>query len=73
VAVLSFLFLGAASPLCMDAADSNDDAKNDIADAVHILGWLFEGGETPPAPGPVACGPDPTPDALPACLTPACP
>jgi hypothetical protein len=36
------------------------------------IGWLFLGNPTDlPAPGPLACGADPTPDDLPAC-TRAC-
>ena len=50
-------------PLCLDAADANDDGAVNIADAVSILGHLFGGEE--PLPDPfLACGPDPTDDSL---------
>jgi len=35
-----------------------------LTDAVYTLRYLFLGGDAPPPPGPVACGPDPTEDAL---------
>lgn len=71
VGTLSFLFTGGASPVCDDAADSNDDGSVDISDALTTLGFLFLGGKTPPAPGPTACGVDPTADELEACAYPA--
>ncbi len=49
-------------PLCLEAADANNDGKADIADAVSILGFLFGGGVAAlPDPGapPNPCGPDP--------------
>ena len=70
---LRFLFLGDAEPLCLDAGDSNDDSRVDVADPVFVLNWLFSGGSPPPAPGPETCGDDPSADALPPCLTGACP
>jgi tetratricopeptide (TPR) repeat protein len=68
VSILNHLFLGGGLPLCMDAADANDDGIVDLSDAVFIFGYLFLGKESPPAPGPDICGPDPTPDSLPACV-----
>ena len=59
---LGYLFLGGASPECLDAADSNDSGVLDISDPVFTLEYLFLGGEPPPAPGPDAPGADPTPD-----------
>jgi hypothetical protein len=61
IATLGFLFLGAAEPACKDAADSNDDGVLDITDAIATLTYLFLGGFEVPAPGPIDCGPDPTP------------
>ncbi|HVR72838.1 MAG TPA: hypothetical protein VMT52_00830, partial [Planctomycetota bacterium] len=52
---------------CADSADSNDDGRVDIADAVALLGYLFRGGPEPPAPGADSCGPDPTQDELISC------
>lgn len=62
VRVLNFLFLGDADPPCLDAADADDSGSLDITDAIFTLGYLFLGGPAPPAPGPDACGPDPTDD-----------
>jgi len=59
---LNYLFLGAAKPPCMDAADSNDDGRFDLSDPVHILNYLFQGAAAPPVPGPLNCGFDTTPD-----------
>jgi hypothetical protein len=57
---LNFLFLGGASPGCLDAADVNDDGQVNISDPINILNFLFLGGVAPPAPGPASCGEDPT-------------
>ena len=64
VAVLSYLFLGATTPGCLDAADVDDSGDLDITDGASINIFLFLGGTAPPEPGPFACGGDPTPDAL---------
>jgi hypothetical protein len=58
---LSWLFLGAATPSCLDAADANDDGGIDIADPTFLLNHLFLGGARPPAPS-ASCGLDPTDD-----------
>ena len=52
---------------CADACDSNDDGLLNMADAVHVLNWLFKFGDEPPAPGPYDDGPDGTGDNLPEC------
>ena len=50
---------------CVNAADVNDDEAVDTADAVFIFNALCLLGSPPiPAPGPIVCGPDPTPGAL---------
>ena len=49
---------------CADAADSNDDGAVNVADAVHAATFLFAAGGTPPPPGPLECGADPTADTL---------
>ncbi len=66
VAIFGFLFLGADTPACLDAADANDDGSNDLSDGVAILNFLFQGGPQPPTPRfDAACpGRDPTADAL---------
>lgn len=63
-ALLVWLFMGAADPSCMDAADADDSGTHEITDAILILNWLFVGGAVPPAPGPLECGEDPTDDGL---------
>jgi len=70
VADLTFLLsIGGPAPLCLDAADANDDGQFDIADPVRVLNALFLPGAPPlPAPYP-SCGPDPSPDGL---IGPAC-
>jgi hypothetical protein len=65
--ILARLFLGGGAPGCPDAADANDDGELDLSDPIAILSRLFLGGEVLPPPGAPDCGPDPTPDALPAC------
>jgi len=68
IGALGYLFLGEpASLACEDAADSNDDAEVNTSDAITTLSYLFLGTGSLPAPGPDACGEDPTPDELP-CL-----
>ena len=54
------------APVCRDACDSNDDGGLDIADAISTLVALF-GAPPIPLPEPLACGVDPTADAL-SCL-----
>jgi hypothetical protein len=61
--LLSYLFLGGASPLCEDALDVDDRGSLEITDAVYLLDFLFQGGPAPPPPHPLP-GPDPTPDPL---------
>jgi hypothetical protein len=60
VYVLQNIFAGGPAIRCMDAADANDDENVNIADAVYLLQNIFAGGAPLPAPGPEACGPDPT-------------
>ncbi|MBI4604880.1 MAG: hypothetical protein HY721_23200 [Planctomycetes bacterium] len=70
---LNSLFLGAEAPPCPDAADADDSGALDLTDAVRIFGYLFLGAPPPPEPGPLACGPDPSEDALDCASFPACP
>lgn len=62
VNLLGFLFLGDTQPRCFDASDFDDNGILDITDAIACLGFQFLGDPPPPAPGPFACGSDPTPD-----------
>ncbi|MCZ6795967.1 MAG: hypothetical protein O7J95_20355 [Planctomycetota bacterium] len=73
IVILNFLFLGAAAPACLDAADTDDDggARPSLTDAVIIFGWLFSGGPPPREPSPSGptysaadCGPDATEDEM---------
>ena len=64
VFIQEYLFNGGPAPPCWDAADANDDARIDLSDVVFIQEFLFQGGPPPPAPGPNACGFDPTIDLL---------
>ena len=64
VATLNRLFLGAGGIPCDDAGDSNDDGVVNLSDAVNTLLFLFVGNADIPAPGPNACGKDPTEDAI---------
>src|SRR5687767_13229191 len=52
IATLGFLFLGSASPPCLDAADINDSGEIDIADGIFTFNFLFQGGPPPAAPYP---------------------
>jgi hypothetical protein len=63
VRTLNYLFLGAESPPCLDAADADDDGDINISDPVYVLNHLFLGGPAPPPPYP-APGPDLTPDTI---------
>ena len=62
--ILNHLFAGGPDPQCGDAADVNDDGALNIADSVALLGYLFTSATAPPAPGPIDCGVDPTPDSF---------
>jgi hypothetical protein len=66
------LFRGTSCPRCPDAGDANDDGAYNIADAIYTLVWLFNTGAAPPAPGPFACGPDPTEDTAAECEQESC-
>ena len=39
--VLNYLFQGAETPTCLDAADANDSGRVDISDAITLFGFLF--------------------------------
>jgi len=67
VRVLALLFLAGEPLACEDAGDADDSGALEINDAIFLLNYLFLGGESPPLPGPNACGPDPTSDDRLAC------
>jgi uncharacterized Zn-binding protein involved in type VI secretion len=62
--VLSFLFSDGETPLCTDAADTDDSGEVDISDAINLFAFLFLGGIIPPPPGHHDRGPDPTESPL---------
>jgi hypothetical protein len=64
VGILNYLFLGAGTPRCLEAADIDDSGEVDISDAVNHLGYQFLGGAPPADPGPFNCGADPVPPFL---------
>lgn len=55
-------------PPCFDAADADDDSQVVEGDANYLLNFLFSGSASPPAPGPNACGRDPSADLI-DCIT----
>ncbi len=48
---------------CLDAADSDDNGKVELTDAIRVLNFLFTGGNAPPEPYPEV-GTDRTGDGL---------
>ena len=79
IVVLNFLFLGAAAPACLDAADTDDDGgeRPTLTDAVIIFSWLFSGGRAPSPPSPDTpsyaagqCGEDAGDDMMDCATTP---
>jgi hypothetical protein len=57
IRLLGYLFLGTATPACLDAADGDDSGVIELTDAIYILGFLFLGGPAPLPPYP-ECGVD---------------
>ncbi len=55
VRILEQLFAGAPID-CGDASDADDSSRVDIADAVYLLRFLFQGGNPPPYPYPTVGG-----------------
>jgi hypothetical protein len=63
LALLGYLFQGAAVPPCRQAADADASGRLNVVDAVVVLGYLFLGGE--PLPPPFEdCDVDRSEDAL---------
>ena len=66
-AIVSFLFAEGTwkfPPVCIDACDTNDDGRLDLADAHATLFYNFNMGYMIPPPGPLTPGVDPTDDKL---------
>jgi len=72
IRIVMYLFLGQTYMLCNDAADTDDSGELDISDPIHLLDDFFRAGTSIPAPGPFACGADPTPERLDCETYPAC-
>lgn len=70
--ILNFLFLGGPAPVCMDAADADDNGSVNITDGIYVLNFLFLGGTTIPTPAAPNCGEDPTDDPLDCTSFPPC-
>lgn len=66
--LLEYQFIDGDEPPCLAAANA-DDSPTVVAllDALYLLSWQFKGGPVPPAPGPTACGVDPTPNEFVGC------
>ncbi|HDS01918.1 MAG TPA: hypothetical protein ENO22_01690 [candidate division Zixibacteria bacterium] len=58
VAIINYVFVGAAAPDPMESADTNCDAAVNVSDAVMIINYVFIGGNDP-------CDPDG--DSIPDC------
>ena len=70
VEILSYQFLDAQPPACLDAADVDDDGEiSGLLEATALLNWIFNDGAPPPPPS--ECGDDPTSDDLDCAISPA--
>ncbi len=52
VSILSYLFGGAPSPACLDAADGNDDGQINISDPIFLAAYLLASSAPPVSPFP---------------------
>ncbi len=59
IVIAEYLFKAGPRPVCLDAADSNDDSELDVSDPVYLLFFSFLSGSPPPRPFPER-GTDPT-------------
>jgi hypothetical protein len=63
--------LGPCPEDCWDVADADDDGRVGPSDVQAIYAFI-RGEWLLPPPGAFECGPDPTPDSIPPCLTRRC-
>ncbi len=63
IRVIHYVFGLSGELACRDAADTNDDGRLNLADALYLFTWLFRGDVSMPDPHP-GCGTDPTGDSL---------
>ncbi len=71
IVVLDELFRGRPTIVCLDAADTDDSGRLDLADPVMLLNHLFASGVAPQPPFE-ACAEDPTDDDLDCASFPEC-
>lgn len=71
IGTLNYLSGGPTSE-CLDAVDANDDGVVNVVDPIYMFYFLFQGAASPPPPF-LACGADPTGDALTCDDYPPCP
>ena len=57
IALLDYLFQKGVRPSCLESADTNDDDRVAVTDAIVLVRHLF--GEREPLPPPSECGVDP--------------
>jgi len=71
VRTLLWLFADVPPLDCADAADTDDNGRVELTDAVALLDFFFRASAPPPAPG-TSCGEDPTEDPLDCAGYPGC-
>jgi hypothetical protein len=59
IQIFNWVFQGGQRPMCVDAADADDNGAVELTDGVRILNYLVIGGPPPEPPFPV-CGFDPS-------------
>jgi len=64
IRLLEWLFQGGERPGCADSGDLDDNGAVDLTDVIVLVAYLFRGAAEPGAPGPHACGLDPTEDTI---------
>jgi hypothetical protein len=63
IVTLLYLFIDPQLPICLDAADVDDNAHIQVNDSIYTLAYLFASGPPPSSPFPDA-GTDPTMDTV---------
>lgn len=63
--IRDFLFFGGPTPVCLDAADANNNGVIDVVDIAFLNNFVQNCHTNPPPPAPFPnCGPDTVADAL---------
>ena len=60
IGLVTYLFRDGSPPVCLDAADCNDDGNLDLNDVLYLLFALFDASSQPPPPPFPEPGNDPT-------------